>query len=88
MTKYRKKEKKEKKSNRFHIDHLGHAALEVYIVLIHPEAVPDADHMAGSALDFGAEAAAAAHSYLNPVHKDLEVAGARIVDSQGRVSQR
>jgi len=85
MTKYRKKEKK---SNRFHIDHLGNAALEVYIVLIHPEAVPDADHMAGSALDFGAEAAAAAHSYLNPVHKDLEVAGARIVDGQGRVSQR
>ena len=65
---------------RLHVDLLWHSFLEVNVILIHPEAVPDAYHMVLAAFNFKAESAILSRAHQCAIDIDLEGGWTRIDD--------
>ena len=75
------------------MDLFGHTGREEYIVLIHPEAVPDAYHMIHAALDAQVEYSILSYAHERSIDVDLEGGFAGIKDryrciARGRCSRR
>ena len=69
------------------MDLFWHTGLEEHIVLVHPEAVPDAYHMIHAALDAQAEYAILSYAYWRSIDVDLEIGFAGIMDRYRRIAR-